>query len=69
MRGRPLSDEELRSRNSTTDFDPELIAYIDFDRRRFVHAYYDLPLEDYVPRGWKGSLGDPLLAAQESVGP
>lgn len=45
----------------------DLIAYIDFDSRRFVHSYYDLPLEDYVPKGWRGSLGDPVEALTHRI--
>jgi hypothetical protein len=38
---------------------PELLVFMDFDARRYIHSYYDLPLEKYVPKGWRGHLGDP----------
>lgn len=41
---------------------PDLMAFIDFDARLYVHSYGDLPLERYVPRRWHGALGDPRLA-------
>ena len=54
---RRLPADELRSILGSST--PDLLAFIDFDTRRYVHSYYDLPLEDYVPTGWRGRLGDP----------
>ncbi len=57
LKGRRLSISELRRIVDSST--PDLLALIDFDTRRYVHSYYDLPLEDYVPSGWRGRLGDP----------
>jgi hypothetical protein len=62
MKARTLTPQEADSlAHSGTDA-PELLAFMDFDARRYVHSYYDLPLERYVPKGWRGALGDPREA-------
>lgn len=44
--------------DSATD-NSKFLAFIDFDCKKYVHSYYDLALEDYVPKGWHGVMGDP----------
>jgi len=45
----------------------ELIAFIDFDARNYVHSYFDLPLEDYLPKKWTGCLGDPIQPVRQWI--
>lgn len=61
LKARPLSREEVRALVDSSNI-PEFLVFIDFDVRRYVHSYYDLPLEDYIPTGWHGNLGDPCSA-------
>lgn len=61
LKARSLSREEARVLVHSSNA-PELLVFIDFDLKRFVHSYYDLALEDYIPTGWRGSLGDPRYA-------
>jgi hypothetical protein len=59
MKARPLTPQEATSWSDSTGAGPDVLAFIDFDSRRFVHSYYDLPLEQYVPKGWHAALGNP----------
>lgn len=43
----------------------EILVFVDCDSQLYVHSYYDLALEDYVPRGWRGELGDPAQALKQ----
>jgi hypothetical protein len=59
LNARELTPEQVRDMSERTPDRVDLIAFIDFDANRFVHSYYDLALEDYVPRRWHGALGAP----------
>jgi len=58
LNGRRLTSADIDSfiRAPT---EPDLMVFIDFDAKRYVHSYHDMLLEKYVPKGWKGVLGDP----------
>ena len=65
LNARALTMSEIGSlANSATD-ESELLAFIDFDSQQYVHSYYDLALEDYIPQGWHGVLGNPRQKLQE----
>jgi hypothetical protein len=58
LNGRRLTSADIDNLiQSPTE--PDLIFFIDFDAKRYVHSYHDMMLEKSVPRGWKGLFGDP----------
>lgn len=65
MKARHLTAQEGQELAHSNVNEPDLLAFIDFDRQRYVHSYYDLPLEKYVPKGWRGALGDPRAALRQ----
>lgn len=67
LRARELSMAEAAAMAETDASDRELLALIDFDSKLYIHAYYDLPLENYVPDGWRGVLGDPREALGRQI--
>jgi hypothetical protein len=65
LNARALTMPEVESlANSATD-KFELLAFIDFDSQQYVHSYYDLALEEYIPQGWHGVLGNPRQKLKE----
>jgi hypothetical protein len=65
LNARALTMTEMESlANSATD-GSELLAFIDFDSQQYVHSYYDLALEEYIPQGWHGVLGNPRQKLKE----
>jgi hypothetical protein len=61
----PMTGEDVRALIESDQNEIDLLAFIDFDARRYIHSYYDLALEDYLPKGWHGALGDPRKALDE----
>jgi hypothetical protein len=59
LKARVLTPQDVQSFLDSLVDESRLIAFIDFDSRQFVHSYYDLALEDYIPKGWRGKLGNP----------
>lgn len=44
-----------------------LTILINFDTLVYVNGYYDLLLEDYIPKNWKGIMDDPLKYVPEFI--
>lgn len=61
----PMTRVGIRALIESSQDEADLLAFIDFDARRYIHSYYDLALEDYLPKGWHGALGDPRKALDE----
>ncbi len=64
LHARPVESQEVDRWIDAKTEENTFIAFIDLDAKRFVHSYFDLPLEDYVPRGWKSQLSDPSAAVR-----
>ena len=65
LHARALGSQEVERWIDSKAEGNTFIAFIDLDSKRFVHSYFDLPLEDYVPRGWKSQLSDPSAAVRQ----
>jgi hypothetical protein len=71
---RALADQEITREDLkkllAEKKDPEdevrLTFLIDFDQRLYVSMFFDIGLEDYVPKGWKGIYDDPLKYIPDS---
>ena len=59
LKARLLTTHEGRLLAESAVNEPELLAFIDFDSHRYIHSYYHLELEDYIPKKWRGALGNP----------
>ncbi len=44
-----------------------LSVLIDFDSRLYVNGYYDILLEEYIPKNWVGIFDDPLKHVPDNV--
>ena len=54
-----LSMEQLlQYKDEYPDF-PVVDVLIDFDEKFYSNGYAELPLEDYVPKGWKSEVSEP----------
>lgn len=50
----------LRDSGHYREQDLQLTVLVDFDRKLFVSAFYDQPLEKYTPQDWDSRFADPL---------
>jgi hypothetical protein len=54
-----LSIEQLLRYKNEYPEDPVVDVLIDFDEKFYCNGYAELPLEKYVPKGWKSEVGEP----------
>lgn len=59
MREYLLSLDQLLQYKKEFPGEPVIDVLIDFDQKFYVNGYAELPLEKYVPRGWRSVLAEP----------
>ena len=68
MQPNELSEDELRGLIAKEGVErAEVMFVIDFDYRTYISAYFDYPMEDYAPPGWKSSYGSTLAYLPEQI--